>query len=499
MEEEVLISKVAFPYGTAIGKAEAATAQIEAAAWRINDRFREVEGGDVVLNISSEIGEWTGRFRETGSHLAQVRIRLTDSEQRETNSEVIKSAWREQVGAIPDTESLIFDTPRHGPGGKPIDIVFMGRDFDQLEYATETFKEKLATYPGVFDIEDSLRPGKKEIRLSLKPQARTLGLTLNDLARQVRHGFYGAEALRIQRGDDDLKVMIRYPLKERKSLSDLHAMRIRTPAGEEVPLKMVAEVKLERGYAKILRQDGMRKVSITADLDETKNNAVKIIVNLKENFMPDLMQAYPSISYTLEGQQKEREKSMASLFRGFVFGMMVIFAILAVLFRSYLQPLIIMVAIPFGVIGAILGHFILGDDLSLMSIFGIVGLSGIVVNDSLVLIDFVNKGLKSGKKLMDAVFDAGQARFRAVVLTTVTTVAGLLPIILEKSFQAQFLIPMAISISFGLAFATLITLLLVPCVYLLLNDIKRASHWLIYGDYPDPEQVEPYALKDFVQ
>jgi multidrug efflux pump subunit AcrB len=442
---------------------------------------------------------WKKQDWEYGSHLAQVRIRLTTSEERKTSSEVIKNAWREEVGTIPDTESLLFDTPRHGPGGKPVDIVFMGRNFDQLEKAADAFKTKLATYPGVFDIEDSLRPGKKEIRLALNPQARTLGLTLSDLARQVRHGFYGAEALRIQRGEDDLKVMIRYPLNERKSLSDLHAMRIRTPGGEEVPLKRVAEVKMERGYAKILRQDGMRKVSITADLDETKNNAVKIIVDLKENFMPDLMQAYSGISYTLEGQQKEREKSLGSLFRGFIFGLMVIFAILAILFRSYFQPLIIMVSIPFGIVGAILGHFILGDDLSLMSIFGIVGLSGIVVNDSLVLIDFVNKGLKSGKKLMDAVFDAGQARFRAVILTTVTTVAGLLPIILEKSFQAQFLIPMAVSISFGLAFATLITLFLVPCVYLLLNDIKRASHWLIYGDYPAPEQVEPYALKDFVQ
>jgi multidrug efflux pump subunit AcrB len=481
LEEEVLISKIAFPYGTAVEKAKAAADRIEAAAWRINDQFRSREGRDV------------------GSHLSQVMLRLTPSEERKTNSEVIKSAWRDEVGAIPGTESLLFDTPRHGPGGKSIDIVFMGKNFEQLEKASDAFKEKLATYPGVFDIEDSLRPGKKELRLSLKPEARTLGLTLTDLARQVRNGFYGAEALRIQRGDDDLKVMIRYPLQERKSLSDLGGMRIRTLSGKEIPLKRVADVKLERGYAKILRQNGMRKVSVTADLDETKNNAFKIITDLKADFLPGLIQKHPSISYTLEGQQKEREQSIGSLFRGFIFGLMVIFAILAVLFRSYFQPLIIMISIPFGIVGAVLGHYILGDNLSLMSIFGIVGLSGIVVNDSLVLIDFVNKGLKSGQKLMEAVFNAGLARFRAVILTTVTTVAGLLPIILEESFQAQFLIPMAVSLSFGLAFATLITLLLVPSVYILLNDIKRASHWLIFGDYPAPEQVEPYALKDFVQ
>jgi multidrug efflux pump subunit AcrB len=499
MEEEVLISKVAFPYGTAVEQAKAAADRIETAAWRINDQFRHIEGRDVVLNTSSEIGGWTGRSRDVGSHLSQVMLRLTPSEERKTNSEVIKSAWRDAVGTIPGTESLLFDTPRHGPGGKPVDIVFMGRNFEQLEKVTDAFKAKLGTYPGVFDIEDSLRPGKKELRLSLRPEARTLGLTLTDLARQVRNGFYGAEALRIQRGDDDLKVMIRYPLQERKSLADLGGMRIRTPNGKEVPLERVANVELERGYAKILRQNGMRKVSITADLDETKNNAFKIITDLKADFLPGLIQNHPGISYTLEGQQKEREKSVGSLFRGFIFGLMVIFAILSVLFRSYFQPLIIMISIPFGVIGAILGHYILGDDLSLMSIFGIVGLTGIVVNDSLVLIDFVNKGLKSGQKLMEAVYNAGLARFRAVILTTVTTVAGLLPIILEESFQAQFLIPMAVSLSFGLAFATLITLLLVPSVYILLNDIKRASHWLIFGEYPAPEQVEPYALKDFVQ
>ncbi len=499
VEDDYLIAKLTYPYGTSIEKTDEAVSQIEAAAWRINDRFKSREGGAVVHKISSEIGSVTTKIREVGPHMAQVIIRLTSSEERESSSEEIKNAWRQETGIIRGAESLIFDTPRHGPGGKPIHLVFMGQDLDLLEKAADAFKNRLASYPGVFDIEDSLRPGKKEIRLSLKPQARTLGLSLSDLARQVRNGFYGAEALRIQRGEDDLKVMVRYPLKERKSISNLNAIRIRTPNGEEVPLQRVANIAQERGYAEILRQDGMRRVSVTADLDETKNNAVKVITDLKEDFLPKLLKTHPGLSYTVEGQQKERERSIGSLFYGFVLGLLIIFAILAVLFKSYFQPLIIMVSIPFGIIGAILGHYIIGKDLSLLSVFGIVGLSGIVVNDSLVLIDFVNRSLKSGKKLNEAVFSAGQARFRAVILTTVTTVAGLLPILLEKSLQAQFLIPMAISISFGLSFATLITLFLVPSLYLVLNDIKRTTHWLVFGNFPTPEQVEPYAFKDFTQ
>ncbi len=499
-EEDRLKALITFPYGTSIDKTEAAVEKLENAAWQINEQFQSVEGRDTVLDISSQIGNQTGKGSvKTGSNIAQVMINLLPSEKRKSSSEAVKNAWREKTGKIAGIEALTFEGPRHGPGGKPIHVTFLGQDFERLEMAAEDLKIKLAGYPGIYDVEDSLRPGKKELRLSLKDEARTLGLSLNDLAQQVRHAFYGAEALRIQRGDDDLKVMVRYPLKERRSVGNLNSMRIQTLKGDKIPLEKVAQIEMEKGYAQIQRQDGMRKVSVTADLDESKSNAVKIANDLKANFLPRLLRKYAGVSYTFEGQQKEREKSVGSLLHGFIIGLLLIFTILAVLFRSYFQPLIIMVSIPFGIIGAILGHYVLGKNLSLMSLFGIVGLSGIVVNDSLVLIDFVNKSLKSGQSLHEAVYNAGQARFRAVMLTTVTTVAGLVPLLIEKSLQAQFLIPMAISISFGLSFATLITLILVPALYLLLNDIKRATHWLIFGEYPSPEQVEPYAFKDFTQ
>lgn len=498
-EEDYLIAQVTFPYGSAIEKTEAAVAQIEKAAWRVNEQFQKREGQDLVLSISTEVGSLLRQSVDVGTHLAQVTISLLPAEERISSSEEVKNAWRQETGSIPDIESLIFDSPRHGPGGKPIHVTFLGGNFDTLEKAADSLKAKLATYPGVFDIEDSLQPGKKELRLSLNPEARTLGLTLNDLARQVRNGFYGAEALRIQRGDDDIKVMVRYPLEERKSIHNLSSMRIRTANGGEIPLEKVAIVNMEKSYAKILRQDGMRKLSVTADLDETKTNALKITDDLRTNFLDKVLQKYPGISYTFEGQQEERQKSVGSLLNGFIIGLLLIFGIIAVLFRSYFQPLIIMVSIPFGIVGAILGHYIIGKDLSLMSLFGIVGLSGIVVNDSLVLVDFINNSLKSGKKLFDSVHTAGQARFRAVMLTSITTVAGLMPLMMEKSLQAQFLIPMAISISFGLSFATLITLFIVPSMYLFLNDIKRFTHWLVFGEYPPPEKVEAYAFKDFVQ
>ena len=498
-EEDVLFAKVTFPYGTAIGKAAAAAARLEKAARRVNEEFRRREGRDVVLDISSEVGGHSGVSSQSGPHLAQVSISLLPAEERKSSSESIKNAWRRATGRIEGVEALTFENPRHGPGGKPLHINLLGRDFERLEKAAEDLKKKLATYPGVFDIEDSLRPGKRELRLSLRPEARTLGLSLNDLAVQVRDAFYGAEAMRVQRGEDEVKVMVRYPLGERKSVANLDSMRILTPQGEDVPLLKVARIRQEKGYARILRQDGRRKVSVMSDLDESKNNAVRIVEELKAGFLPELLQRYPGISYAFEGQQKERQRSLASLLRGFIIALLLIFAIIAVLFKSYFQPLVIMACIPFGIVGAIWGHYLLGKDLSLLSLFGIVALSGIVVNDSLVLIDFINQALRSGRKLKEAVWKAGQARFRAVLLTTITTVAGLFPLLLERSLQAQFLIPMAISISFGLSFATLITLFLVPALYLLVNDIKRFSHWLIFGERVSPEQVEPYAFKNFQQ
>ena len=329
--------------------------------------------------------------------------------------------------------------------------------------------------PGVFDIEDSFQQGKKEMQLKLKPAAASLGLTLNDLARQVRHAFYGAEALRIQRDKDEVKVKVRYPEAERRALGNVEDMYIRTPDGSAVPFRQVAEVRMEAGYAKIERAQRLRVIKVMADVDEGIANANEIRQGLERREMPQLANRYPGLRFTIEGEGKQQRESLADVKTGFVLALFGIYALLAIPFRSFSQPLIVMAAIPFGVVGAIAGHLIMGFNLSIISIFGIVGLSGVVVNDSLVLIDRANRFRREGASSHDAVVRAGCIRFRAILLTSLTTFAGLTPMLIEKSLQAQFLIPMAVSLGFGVLFATVITLLLIPCGYMILEDLRGLS------------------------
>ena len=300
------------------------------------------------------------------------------------------------------------------------------------------------------------------MKLALKPQARTLGITLADLARQVRQGFYGDQALRVQRGSDDVRVMIRYPEEERRSISDIHNMRVRTSDGAEVPFAHVADVAVGHGYASIERSSEQRIVSVTADIDEKIVNADEVNRDLAARILPALIVDYPGLRYSYEGEQRERADSFASLGRGFIIALFAIYALLAVPFRSYTQPLVVMSAIPFGVIGAVWGHVLMGLDLALLSMFGIVALSGVVVNDSLVLLNFYNELRRQGKPVDEALVEAGCQRFRPILLTSLTTFFALLPMILEKSVQAQFLIPMAVSLGFGILFATAIILVGVP-------------------------------------
>ena len=343
---------------------------------------------------------------------------------------------------------------------------------DVLSEASERLKSAIATFPGTDDIADTYTLGKKEVKLRLKPEARTLGLTEEALGRQLRGAFYGSEALRLQRGRNEVKVVVRYPEESRQHLWDLETMRIRIPGGGELPLNRAAFVEQDRGFSKINRTDRKRVINVTATVDNNVANAEQIIAEMKRTSLPELMSDYPGLSYDLEGEDKNRRESMASMVTGFKLVLFVIFALLAIPFRSYSQPLLIMAAIPFGIVGAILGHFIMGFDLSILSMFGIVALTGVVVNDSLLLIDYVNRCRKRDVGLYDALMEAGQRRFRPILLTSLTTFFGLMPMILETSVQAQFLIPMAISLAFGILFATGITLLLIPALYLVLEDIR---------------------------
>ncbi len=478
-ESDWLLAEINYPLGTPISITETTVQHLETNAFKLNSAFAEFteENGNLVKNTFALVGliprrDW--KPPQIGSHVGEVWVELVSSGQRpDVSTNEILNRWRSQVGELPGVDRLAFLTLEGGPAGNAIEIQLSGDDFDQLSLAADELKREIETYPGTYDISDDFRPGKQEKKLRVKPGARSIGVTMRGLAQQVRQAFYGEEALRIQRGRDDVKVMVRYADQQRSSLSGFDEMRIRTDDGREIPIEEVADVVNGRAYSIVNRVDRKRTVTVISDIDETTANARQIVTDLKNNFLPGLLERYPGVNYDLGGQAKRTGESIDSMKSGYLLAMMGIFLLLASQFRSYIQPVIIMMAIPFGLIGAIFGHLIMGKEFTIISLFGIVALSGIVVNDSLILIDFINRSVRWGLDVETAVVESGKARFRPVLLTSITTIAGLLPILLERSFQAQFLIPMAISICFGLLAATVLTLLYVPALYLIIRDVRN--------------------------
>jgi len=476
-ESDWIVAEIVYPLGTPFKLTEETVTHLENESFALNTVYSDFtrQNGSLVINAFSIVGaiprrDW--KPPEFGSHVGEVWLELASSEKRPNiSTHAILAKWRNLIGEIPGVERLQFATLEGGPAGNPIDIQLRGQDFDQLKRAAVELKSEIATYPGTFDITDNFKPGKQEQKIRVKEGARSIGITMRDLARQVRQAFYGDEALRIQRGRDDVKVMVRYSDKERRSIAGIEDMRIRTMDGQEIPIEEVADITPGRSYSVVNRVDRKRTISVISDLDEDIANASVIVADLKANFLPGLVERYPGLTYALEGQEKRTRESLDSIKTGYFLALMGIFLLLASQFRSYIQPVIIMMAIPFGLIGAILGHLVLGMEFTIVSIFGIVALSGIVVNDSLILIDFINRAVRSGVDVDQAVIESGRARFRPVLLTSVTTVAGLFPLLLERSFQAQFLVPMAVSLCFGLMVATFLTLLYVPALYLIVQDI----------------------------
>ncbi len=397
---------------------------------------------------------------------------LTQSEQRGVPAAKIGNRWRELVGEVPGAETLSF-TSNLVRLGANIDIQLAHTDFAVLDQVSQRIEAALSSYPGVGDITDNYSLGKQELKVRLLPAARTLGISEAELGRQLRAAFYGAEALRLQRGRNELKVMVRFPEEDRQRLWNFENMRIRTPNGGELPLLQAAKILPGRGYSQINRTDRKRVINVTASVDSSRANAQEILTELKAGLLAELVRDYPGLSFNLEGEQKEQAESLDSMKRGFQLALFIIFTLLAIPLRSYSQPLLIMAAIPFGIVGALLGHLIMGYNLSILSLFGIVALAGVVVNDSLLLIDYANGIRRGGEALFPTLMTAGQRRFRPILLTSLTTFGGLMPMILETSVQAQFLIPMAISLGFGILFATGITLLLIPALYLILEDIRK--------------------------
>ncbi len=477
IESDMATAGLVFPYGTPVEK----TKKAQALLVRIGKEILAEHGGEsITRGIFTSLGTppprhgpAAGGASIVGGHLATVLVFMVTPDKRDISATEFAREWRKRVGTIPGVESLTYSYSFGPSAGAAFDVELSHPDLDQLEKAALELGEELKNFAGVKDIDNGFSSGKTQLDFKLKMNASSLGITAVDLGRQVRGSFYGVEALRQQRGRDEIKVMVRLPEAQRESEYQLEELLIRTKKGGEIPLSDAASIVRGRSYTDIRRADGRRVVDVTADINRKITNAGKVLADLKESTLPKLLRRYPGLHYSLEGERRAQMESLQSLGQGFLLALIVIFAMLAIPFKSYIQPVIIMVSIPFGIVGAVLGHLIMGYDLSLISMFGIVALAGVVVNDSLILIDSANRQLLAGYGPYRAIRYAGCRRFRPILLTSITTFLGLAPMIFETSLQARFLVPMAISLGYGILFSTLITLVLVPALFLIIEDIRR--------------------------
>jgi len=476
---ETARATLTMPIGTPFELTDKYVQLIADKAQELKEKYQDDETGEsLILSIMSNSGS-AGGSGGGQSNVGRVMFQIVAPEQREssvTSAELVRE-WRELIGPIPGAEDVNYRAEL-GRSSNPIDIRLSGQDLDELQSLAEHVKLRLQQYPDVFDITDSMSNGKSQIELELKPQGEVLGITLNSLARQVRQAFFGAQVQRIQRGRDDIRVMLRYTLAERSTVNTLENLIITSPNGVQVPFNEVGKMVTGKSPSVINRLDRRRTLNVTADVDKESINMAAVNEEMSL-YLDQLTEPLDGVSYEFGGEAEEQRESFSTLFYGLIVVLFVIYSLLAIPFKSYVQPLIVMSIIPFSPAGAIVGHWIMGMDLTILSMMGMLALTGVVVNDSLVLVDYVNKKRLDGMALLDAVTTAGMARFRPVLLTSLTTFVGLMPLIFEKSTQAQFLIPMAVSLGFGIMFATLMTLFLIPVNYLLLEDlIKKISQLL---------------------
>ena len=448
-------------------------------------------GQDQVRHIVSSVGEQPfrrvqggplsdgGNFR--GEHLGEINLELVRSEDRLVSAEELANRWRSKIGQVPGAVELTITYDLFG-AGKAIDLQYSYPDTDQLVAIVELTRTRLAGYPGVFGVTDTYRSGKPEIQLALTKEGESLGFTLQSLGRQVRQAFLGEESQRIQRGRDDVRVMVRYPSQDRRSLASLESMRVRTPTGDEVPFSTVAIATMGRGAAAITRVDRRRAINVQADINESVTTSDIVVEAMEADFLPALVERYPGLTYSFEGEEVQLAESMDGLFQGFGAALFVMYAMLAIPLKSYIRPFIILSSVPFGMVGAIWGHWLLGLPVSFLSMCGMVALAGVVVNDGLVLASFIKSYSRTSATLARAVQLAGEARFRPIILTSLTTAAGVTPLMLESSLQAQFLIPMAVALAAGVLFATAVTLVLMPSLYMIVEDVRHAFRWLLRGE-----------------
>ncbi|MFT6123647.1 MAG: multidrug efflux pump subunit AcrB [Oleiphilaceae bacterium] len=471
VQSELARATLEMPVGTPLEVTDRYVISMVDAAEVLQQKYvEESNGASVIRNIMATTGSGSS---SSGGHYGRIIFEIIPPEDRESTvtSRDLVNEWRSLIGPIPGADTLTFRA-EIGRVSDPINIQLRGQAFASLSFVAEKIKDKLSEYPTVSDISDSYSDGKEALQVKLKNEAYVLGLTRQQILKQVSDAFYGYEVQRIQRGRDDIRVMVRYPLEDRQSIQSLDQFLVSNAAGDRIPLSQIVEFIAEKSPASIRRIDLNRTVNVQADVDKASTNMLVLQNELKE-YIDQLLVQYPDVRYSMDGEAKEQRESFSSLQWGLAFVMFIIYSLLAIPFKSYSQPFIVMAVIPFGAIGAIGGHWIMGMDLTLISLLGMLALTGIVVNDSLVLVDFINKRRSETDDLLGSVSLAAVSRFRPVILTSLTTFFGLMPLLFEQSTQAQFLIPMAVSLGFGILFATVITLLLVPINYLVVEDFKR--------------------------
>jgi multidrug efflux pump subunit AcrB len=487
-----VIITLKMPQGTNEAITDSLISRIEDASWVVNEDFTKRQTGNqkVIQNIIKRIGPGTSN--------ASLNINLLPGEFRDFPSYAISTAISEEVGSLYGIESIEFGSGSNF-GGKPISVSLNGSNIAELKAAKDMLKGELRNNSLLKDVSDNDPEGIKEIKVQLKESAYALGFNLNNVIGQVRSGFFGYQVQRFQRGRDEIRVWVRYDRDERSSIKNLDDMRIVSPSGARVPLSEIATYEIRRGEISINHLDGRREININADLKDPKTSATEIMANIKNDFLPVIQAQYPSVSASFEGQNRTASKTTDSAGLVLPIVLFMIFVLIAFTFRSFSQPLLLLLMVPFSLIGVAWGHWIHGFSVNILSFLGIIALIGIVVNDGLVLIGKFNGYLKEGMKFDDALLAAGKSRFRAIFLTSLTTVAGLSPLIFEKSRQAQFLIPMAISIAYGIILATALTLVMLPMLLSVGNSIKIHWNWLIKGAKPAPEEVERAVIEQNVE
>ena len=485
IEADDVIVDIQMPLGVPVSQTENAIMRVESAAKLLQTELFNADGLPIIESITTAVGAQPTKFKQqqmgggtgdnsSGAHLAEVHLELLGAEFRQITGNEIIERLSAKVGPIAGAENVSYSADLISSPGD-IDLRVTGRDLDEILSVSKQLQTDLQKIAGVRLVSDTYQVGKRELNIELLPQGEALGLSLGSVGRQIRQAYYGSLVQSFQRDSDEVEMYVRLPREARESLYSLNTMLINTPSGSRVPLSYVASIGEGRGAAQIDRYSRMRSIRVQAQIDKRATSPDSVLSKLNERSIPALRSRYPEIEISLAGQQEEQKEFMGSLQRTNLLALLAIFILLAIPLSSYIQPLIIMSAIPFGMIGAIAGHVILGYDLSMFSLIGVVALSGIVINDSLVMIDLINRMRANGSSVFDAVMQSGTRRFRAIMLTTLTTFLGLTPLLLEKSIQAKFLIPMAISVAFGVVFATIITLLIVPSLYMIVEDLRQIS------------------------